>query len=79
MIKRWKEKNAKLRQLGQTLHLNDSDIAMAKTTLGTMMGMIIITGLVTLLSKIMCSHLDPSGLYYLVPSEIRTGMLSRFF
>ena len=78
MKKKRNEINAKLKQLGQLVNLNDNDIAMAKMTMGTMMGMIIITGIVTIFSKILCSQLDPSGLYYLIPSDIRTGMLSRF-
>ena len=74
-----RKKAIMLKQLGQKLNLNDSDIAKAKITIGAMIGTFGIVVLVTVLRKILCSQLDPSGLWYLVPDEINSGMLGRFF
>jgi len=76
---RTKTIDSKLNQLGQMLDLRTNDVAMAKLRLQTMIGMLIITGIVTLLSRLLCTQLDPSGLYYLVPQQSSHGLLSRFF
>ncbi len=76
---RKREKTIKLKQLGQKLNLNDSDIAMAKITIGAMIGTFVIVVLTTLIRRILCSQLDPSGLWYLVTPEINSGLLGRFF
>jgi hypothetical protein len=76
---RKREKTIMLKQLGQKLNLNDSDIAMAKITIGAMVGTFAIIVFTTLIRKILCSQLDPSGLWYLITPEINSGLLDHFF
>jgi hypothetical protein len=74
-----KKIDKKLRRLGRLLDMQGNDIAMAKLRVQTMLGALVITGIVALLSKMLCAQLDPSGLYYLVPQQTSQSFLSRFF
>lgn len=79
MIQYSNEIGTKLQELGETIGLEPNDIQRAKRTMRSMLSMLVITGIVALLGKIITSQLDPSGLYYLVVSIKDFGMLSRFF
>ena len=76
---RKREKSIMLKQLGQRLNLNDSEISMAKITIGAMIGTFAILILTTLIRRILCSQLDPSGLWYLVTPEINSGFFGYLF
>ena len=68
-----------LQHMGQTLGLSDRDIANAKRTARSMLGITIAAALVIIIGKIVTSQLDAIGLYYTGVSIKDFGLLSRFF
>jgi hypothetical protein len=79
MNKRKKQLNTALHHMGQTLGLTDSDIASAKRTAGSLLGITIAAAIVILIGKIVTTQLDAVGLYYTGVSIKDFGLLSRFF
>jgi len=71
--------NATLHELGQTLGLDDSDIARAKRTTKSMMSMAIVAVIVMFIGRVVTTQLDASGLYYIGVSIKDFGWFSRFF
>jgi hypothetical protein len=68
-----------LQHMGQTLGLTDSDIANAKRTARSMLGITIAAVIVIIIGKIVTSQLDAVGQYYAGGSINDFGLLSRFF
>lgn len=79
MNKRKKHLNATLQRMGQTLGLDDSDIASAKRTARSMLGIAIAAAVVILIGKIATTQLDAVGQYYTGVCIKDFGLLSRFF
>ena len=79
MNQKRKNINKKLEQLGRKLNMNSSDIAVAKITILTIFGTLTLSIFAVIIRRLLCSQLDPSGLWYLVPTEINSGFLGRFF
>jgi uncharacterized protein YbcC (UPF0753/DUF2309 family) len=79
MNKRNKHLTTTLQHMGQTLGLTDNDIASAKRTACSMLGITIAAAVVILIGKIVTSQLDAVGLYYTGVSIKDFGLLSRFF
>jgi hypothetical protein len=69
----------RLQHMGQTLGLSDRDIANAKRTARSMLGITIAAAIVIIIGKIVTSQLDAIGLYYTGVSIKDFGLLSRFF
>ena len=65
--------------MGQTLGLTDNDIANAKRTARSMLGITLAATVVIIIGKIITSQLDAVGLYYTGVSIKDFGLLSRFF
>jgi uncharacterized protein YbcC (UPF0753/DUF2309 family) len=79
MNKSKKHLTTTLQHMGHTLGLTDSDIASAKRTARSMLGVTIAAAVVILIGKIATSQLDAVGLYYIGVSIKDFGLLSRFF
>jgi hypothetical protein len=79
MNKRKKHLNATLQRMGQTLGLDDSDIASAKRTARSMLGIAIAAAVVILIGKIATTQLDAVGQYYTGVCIKDFGLLSRVF
>jgi hypothetical protein len=79
MNTRKKHLNATLHQMGHKLGLDDSDIASAKRTAVSMLGIAITTAVVIIIGKIATTQLDAVGQYYTGVCIKDFGLFSRFF
>lgn len=65
--------------MGQTLGLTDTDIANAKRTATSALGLAIAAAVVIIIGKIVTSQYDAIGQYYTGVSIKDFGLLGRFF
>lgn len=79
MNKRKKHLNTTLQHMGQTLGLDDSDIANAKRTKISMLSIAIAAAIIILIGRIRTTQLDAVGQYYTGVCIKDFGLLSRFF
>jgi hypothetical protein len=79
MNKRKKHLNTTLQHMGQTLGLDDSDIANAKRTAISMLSIAIAATIAILIGRITTTQLDAVGQYYTGVCIKDFGLLSRFF
>jgi hypothetical protein len=79
MSKRKKHLNTTLQHMGQTLGLDDSDIANAKRTAISMLSIAIAATIAILIGRITTTQLDAVGQYYTGVCIKDFGLLSRFF
>lgn len=79
MNTRRKHLDTTLQRMGQTLGLDDTDIASAKRTAISMLGIAIAAAVVIIIGKIATTQLDAVGQYYTGVCIKDFGLLSRFF
>ncbi|HVQ01289.1 MAG TPA: hypothetical protein VMT57_07225 [Candidatus Thermoplasmatota archaeon] len=79
MNTRKKHLDTTLHHMGHTLGLDDTEIANAKRTALSMLGIAVAAAVVIVIGKIATSQLDAVGQYYTGVCIKDFGLLSRFF
>ena len=79
MNRKKKKINKKLKKLGQTIGLDESDIARAKINMRSVLSVAIASSFIMLIGMFVITQLDAIGLYYTGVSIKDFSLFSRFF